>query len=152
MSTDPVPGPSSEPTPSDPRAWFARLGLSGQLLFFGGIAGVIAAFLPLISLGPLGSFGMVVQMWQGTICLLGYLATIAFAFLLYQPGGVKAEMKPLVWVAVGVAGLVALLSLWLLLVVLRVIQIAGIGAFVNFLAAGAVAAGAVLKARDEKLF
>ena len=65
MSTDdrlseaPPPPPASSPArdfPTPPRAsdsptveWFGRLELSGKLLLFGGLAGVIAAYFPLIS-------------------------------------------------------------------------------------------------------
>ena len=40
---------ADEQVPSPAQPWFARLGLSGKLLAIGGLAGIIVAFLPLIS-------------------------------------------------------------------------------------------------------
>jgi hypothetical protein len=164
------------------QAWLARLGLSGKLLAIGGLAGVLAVFLPLVSIqmqtpggvNLLGGKGgvsvagaglnetvLVVRDMRGILCLLGYLAALGLAYGLYAPAGLNP--KTFGWAAVGVGGVVALLALWLVLgalsgsgslgafgVSLRVSV--GVGAILNVLAAGAVAAGGFLKAREEKLF
>jgi len=163
------------------QAWLGRLGLSGKLLAVGGLVGVIAVFLPLLSMSmqlqiPGGAqlFGgkggvnipavsqsvMVLRSWQGVLCLVGYLATLALAFVLYPPNGLG--QKTLGWAGLGVGAFIALLALWLLLSALNgsggmmafgSLQITvGIGAILNLLAAAAVAAGGFLKAREEKLF
>jgi hypothetical protein len=154
------------------------LGLSGKILAIGGLVGVLAVFLPLLSmsmptLAGTSGFGgkgavnvqvvsssqsvMVVRDWRGVLCLLGYLAALALAFVLYPPNGLS--QKALGWAGVGVGAFIALLALWLLISALSgsggflgMRITVGIGAILNFLAAGAVAAGGFLKAREEKLF
>jgi hypothetical protein len=182
-----VPGPAPVTAPQlQPQlqlqplqAWLARLGLSGKILLIGGLIGVIAVFLPLLSmsmqmpsLGGAGGKGavnlpglstshsvMVVRDWRGTICLVGYLAALALAFVLYPPNGLG--QKALGWAGVAVGGLIALLALWLLILAFNGsagmagfgLKISvGIGAILNLLAAATVAAGGLLKAREEKLF
>jgi hypothetical protein len=188
MASEPI--PSSVPTPPAQlqlqplQAWLARLGLSGKLLAIGGLVGVIAVFLPLLSmsvqtqsLGGASPFGgragvslpevssstsvMVLRDWRGVLCLVGYLAALALAVVLYLPNGLA--QKGLGWAGVGVGAFIALLALWLLILALNgsssltgfgasfKISI-GVGAILNLLAAAAVAAGGVLKAREEKLF
>ena len=103
---------------------------------------------------------LVIQDWRGVICLLGYVAALALTYVLYRPDGLA--QKALGWAGAGVGALVTLLALWLLVgalggssslsgfgASLRVSV--GIGAFLNLLAAAAVAAGGVLKAREEQL-
>ena len=186
MASEPI--PSSVPTPPAQlqlqplQAWLARLGLSGKLLAIGGLVGVIAVFLPLLSMsfqmqtpGGTNLFGgkgavqlpavsssqsvMVIQDWKGVLCLLGYLASLALAFVLYPPNGLA--QKALGWAGVGVGGFITLLALWLLMQALNGssgmggfgFQVSvGIGAILNLLAGAAVAAGGFLKAREEKLF
>jgi len=172
-SSVPAPPPQLQPL----QAWLARLGLSGKLLAIGGLVGVIAVFLPLLSMSlqmPGGAqlFGgkggvnlpavstshsvMVVGDARGVLCLVGYLAALALAFVLYPPNGLG--QKALGWAGVGVGALIALLALWLLLGALNGsgglmgFQVTvGIGAILNLLAGAAVAAGGFLKAREEKL-
>jgi hypothetical protein len=160
------------------------LGLSGKLLAIGGLVGVIAVFLPLFSIsmqtptlsgahGFAGKSGvslpavsasqsvMVVRDWRGVLCLVGYLATLALAFVLYPPNGLS--QKALGWAGVGVGAFIALLALWLLILALSggpgiggfgsFFQVTvGIGAIFNLLAGATVAAGGFLKAREEALF
>jgi len=94
---------------------------------------------------------------RGVLCLVGYLAAVALAFVLYPPNGLG--QKALGWAGVGVGALIALLALWLLIAALNGsggmmgFQISvGIGAILNLLAAATVTAGGFLKAREEKLF
>jgi hypothetical protein len=91
---------------------------------------------------------------------VGYLATLALAFVLYPPNGLG--QKALGWAGVGVGAFIALLALWLLILALNgsagvatfggsfKISV-GFGAILNLLAGAAVAAGGFLKAREEKL-
>jgi hypothetical protein len=175
--------PPATPQPTPLQAWLARLGLSGKLLAIGGLVGVIAVFLPLLSMSMQvqmpegakllgGKSGvnlpavsssqsvMVVSNWRGVLCLLGYLAALALAIVLYPTNGLA--QKALGWAGAGVAGVVALLALWLLILAFNgsagmtgfggSFQVTvGIGAILNMLAAAAVAAGGFLKAREEKL-
>src|SRR5262249_2242883 len=162
------------------QAWLARLGLSGKLLAIGGLVGVIVVFLPLLSMSiqtPANAFGgkgavnlpgintsqsvMVLKDWRGVFCLLGYIAALALAYVLYQPNSLA--QKALYWAGAGVGAFIALLAFWLLILAFNgsaglstfggSFQISvGIGAILNLLAAAAVAAGGFLKAREEKLF
>jgi hypothetical protein len=132
--------PSLAPAPTQPL--FARLGLSGKLLLIGGLAGIIVAFLPLVSvslqmqipgggdpfgmLGGLGGGGqpamsvtktvMVFEDWRGKVGLVGYLVALIFAFVLYPPNGLRH--KALSWAAVGAGLLAAGLAIWLLVLAL----------------------------------
>jgi hypothetical protein len=131
QATSSVPAPALQPL----QAWLARLGLSGKLLAIGGLVGVIAVFLPLLSIsiemptpGGATAFGgkgganipgigmtqsvMVVRDWRGVICLIGYLAALALTYALYQPNGLG--QKAFGWAGAGVGALIALLALWLL--------------------------------------
>jgi hypothetical protein len=159
-------------------AWVERLGISGKLLAIGGLIGFIAVFFPLLSMSMQmpaigGKAGvsmpaisssqsmMVVGDWRGVLCLLGYVAAFALAFVLYPPNGLG--QKSLAWAGVGVGGFIALLALWLLILAVNgsaglvgfgaSIKISvGFGAIVNVLAGATVAAGGFLKAREVKLF
>jgi hypothetical protein len=155
--------PSHTPSPPPLTRWFNRLGVSGKLLVIGGAVGVIAAFLPFFSSSASGSgmrfsfSAMMIDPWQGKVCLAGYIAVIIMAWLLYVPAGVIN--KNLVWGLVGIAGLIAILSLWMFISVMRAGSTSGFGVsvgpgfgvFVNAGAAIAVTCGAFLKAREEKL-
>jgi hypothetical protein len=179
---------SVEAPPSPPvqpfQAWLGRLGLSGKILAIGGLVGVIAVFLPLLSMtiqmqvpGGANVFGgkggvnlpavsqsqsvLVIGDFRGILCLVGYLATLALTYVLYPPNGLG--QKALAWAGAGVGGFVTLLALWLLVTAFNgsaglsgfggSFQVSvGIGAILNILAAAAVAAGGVLKAREEQLF
>jgi len=180
MATEQV--TSSAPVSSPLQAWLARLGLSGKILAVGGLVGGIAVFLPLMSMSvqmpTLGGAGfggkggvnlptvgtsqsvLVIQDWRGVTCLLGYVAALAFTYVLYLPDGLR--QKSLGWAGAGVGTLVALLALWLLVGALSGSSnmngfgfgfhaSVGIGAILNLLAAATVAAGGFLKAREEKL-
>jgi hypothetical protein len=179
MATEQVSSSVQTPTssPQQPlQAWLARWGISGKLLVIGGLVGVIAVFLPLVTISTqLGGnmFGgkaavnvptvssshsvLVIGDFRGILCLLGYVAAAALAFVLYPPSGLG--QKPLAWAGVGVGGFITLLALWLLFGTLSgsgslgfaSISV-GLGAIINLLAAGAVTAGGVLKAREEQLF
>jgi hypothetical protein len=161
--------------------WLARLGLSGKLLAGGGLVGLIAVFLPLLSVSiqmpteasvlagksgaALPTVGMsqsflVIRDWRGDLCLVGYLAALGLTYLLYAPSAPR--QKFLGWAGAGVGGVVALLALWLLASAFSGSSSmsgfgasfrvsVGLGAILNLLAAAAVAAGGFLKAREEKL-
>ena len=158
------------------RGW-QRVALSGKVLAVGGLVGAVAVFLPLISMSmqmpTLGGhmFGkagvnlpgvstsnsvMVVQDFRGVLCLMGYLAALALAFVLYPPNGLG--QKNLGWAGLGVGAFITLLALWLLVGALggsgamMGLKISvGIGAILNLLAGATVAAGGFLKAREEHL-
>jgi len=176
MASEQVPS-SVTAAPASPQlqalqAWLARLGLSGKLLAIGGLVGVIAVFLPLVSMsiqldtagvGGKGGAGvssshsvMVIGDFRGVLCLVGYVAALALAFVLYPPNGLV--QKALGWAGVGVGAFIALLALWLLVGALSGsgslmgfrISV-GFGAILNLLAGAAVAAGGLLKAREEQL-
>ena len=156
--------PSLSPMPSRP--WFDRLGLSGKLLAFGAVAGIVVAFLPLVSVSFDMNFlkgnrtAMVVEDWRGKVCLATYLGALVLAFVLYPPHGLS--QKALCWVGV-VAGLVVtVLAVWLLFLAIdaatdnlmglgKIRASVGVGAVLNVVAAGVVTAGGFLKAREEKL-
>src|SRR5262245_56495053 len=66
MANDPVPNIALPPK----QPWFARLGMSGKLLLFGAVAGIIAAFLPLAAVsvelqGPGGANIFPIPGFQG---------------------------------------------------------------------------------------
>jgi hypothetical protein len=179
----PTPDAPALAAPSPLAAWFARLGLSGKVLTFAALAGIIAVFLPLLTISMsvqmpsvpglkinqigAGQSGlsnskssMVVEDWRGQLALVGYIAALVLAFVLYPPNGLG--QKALCWAGVGAGALVALLALWALIVVLNagsndimgmaIMKVSpGIGAFLNLAAGIGVAVGAVLKAREEKL-
>jgi hypothetical protein len=149
------------------------------------VVGVIAAFLPFASVSvqmqgpggadPFGMFGgrgggqpamsvnktaMVIENWRGAVGLVGYVAAVVLAFVLYPRQGLTR--KALSWAAVAAGLLVAVLAVWLLVLALdtgsadlmgmgSVKSSVGFGAFINVVAAVAVAAGGLLKAREEKL-
>jgi hypothetical protein len=187
VATDQLPSSSvAPPLPAQLaplQAWMARLGLSGKLLAIGGLVGVIAVFLPLLTMSmqlstPGGGnlFGgkggvslpavsssqsvLVIGDFRGVLCLLGYVAALALAYVLYPPSGLG--QKALGWAGLGVGGFITLLALWLLVGALNgsagmmgfgasfKISV-GLGAILNLLAAATVAAAGFLKAREENL-
>jgi hypothetical protein len=138
MATEQLPssGPAS-PSPLQPlQAWLGRLGLSGKLLTAGSLVGVLAVFLPLVTMSvelqtPVsGQFGgkgaasapavsasqsvMVLRDWRGVLCLLSYVAALALAYVLYPPNGLS--QRTLGWAGLGVGGFITLLALWLLVI------------------------------------
>jgi hypothetical protein len=172
MSSEKV--PPSAPPPS--QIW-ARWGQSGKLLVIGAVVGIIAVFLPLVSMSVttsgFGGFALpgmpsgevtvnnasasVINDWRGVVDLLAYAASLVFAFILYPP-----RQQRLVLAALGTGGVAVVLALWLLIAAMRAgsgiavpvmsYQVSvGIGAYLNFVGAGLVATGAVLKAREEKV-
>jgi hypothetical protein len=180
MASEQVPSAVPAPPPQIQvfQAWWARLGLSGKLVAIGGLVGVVAVFLPLLSMSmqmpTLGgnAFGkagvnpsavstsnsvMVIQDMRGVLCLVGYVAALAFAVVLYPPNGLG--QKTLGWAGLGIGAFVTLFALWLLVAALggsgamMGLKISvGIGAIFNLLAGAAVTAGGFLKAREEQLF
>ncbi len=172
MASEQVPSPTTAP-----KFPLARLGFSGTLLLIGGLVGIIAAFLPLVSVrvqGPvganpfqvLGSIGeptmhefsgleremsvKVVQDWREKVGLACYLAALICAFVLYPPNGLG--QKPLCWAGVGAGLLVSVLSIWLVVDLMGMGKVTvEFGAVLNIVAAVMVAAGGFLKAREEKL-
>jgi hypothetical protein len=146
MATEQLPGSAPAPVASQQiqplQAWLARLGLSGKLLAIGGLVGLIAVFLPLLSVSmqmnttdlskAFGGKGvnvpainipsvsrsvMVIGDWRGTLCFLGYLGVGALAFLLYPANGLR--QKGLAWAGVGVGAFLALFALWLVILALN---------------------------------
>jgi hypothetical protein len=185
MASEQIPGsvlaPPTASQSSPLQAWLARAGLSGKLLAIGGAVGVVVVFFPLLSMSfqmqmPAGAGALadkvnlaavstsqsvkVVSDWRGVLCLLGYVAAVVLAVVLYPPNGLG--QKTLAWAGAGVGGFIALLALWLLFAAFSgsagvatfggSFQISiGIGAILNLLAGAAVAAGGFLKAREEGL-
>jgi hypothetical protein len=105
---------------------------------------------------------MVVDNWRGKLSLLGYLAALAFAWLLYPPG--RSPAKQFTWASTGVGIVLVLLGLWLLIDTVRsrsggdmmgfasASVTPGVGSFLNLAAAAAVAVAAMMKGREERLF
>lgn len=183
MATEQV--PTSVPVASQLpplQAWLGRLGLSGKVLAIGAVVGLIAVFLPLLTmstqmstLGGANTFGgkggvhlpavsasqsvMVLRDWRGVLCLVGYVAALALAYVLYPPNGLA--QKNLGWAGLGAGAFVTLLALWLLvdahngsgsMMGFVGFQISvGIGAILNLLSGAAVTVGGFLKAREEGL-
>jgi hypothetical protein len=160
---------STQAGPDASAGWLSRCGLSGKLFVAGGLIGLVATFLPLLSFSMemMGFFRgnqtvMVFDDWRGKLSLLGYLAALAFAFLLYPPG--RSPTKLLVWTGVGVGAGLVLLGIGLLVSTLQsrggadmmgmanAQMTPGIGSFVNLAAAAAVAVAGMIKGREEKLF
>jgi hypothetical protein len=152
-----------------PAGWLSRSGWSGKLFIAGGLIGLVAAFLPLIStsMEMMGFLSgnqtlTVVDDWRGKVSLPGYLAALAFAWVLYPPG--RSPAKPLAWISLGVGVVLVLLGIGLLIDTLRsrggadMMGMAsarvtpGIGAFVNLAAAAAVAVAGLIKGQEERLF
>jgi hypothetical protein len=145
-----------------------RLGKSGLLMCVGGLLGVVAVFLPLVSMsvdmgGMMNVRGSatVIDDWRGKAGIAGYIAAVVFTVLLYPPQG--RPKKELAAAAIGVGVAVALLAVWLLTAALNSGSMdmmglgnarvgVGAGAIINVLAGAAVLAGAILKAREEQLF
>ena len=106
------------PSPAT-QQWFARLGNSGKLMAIGGVAGIIATLLPLASvsvdmLGIASTSGssMVIDSWQGKICLAGYIIAVALSFVLYSPGGLT--QKNMGWAGLATGALTALFAIILI--------------------------------------
>jgi hypothetical protein len=172
MASDPPPLPPETP----PSPIMARLGIGGIVMVIAAVIGIIATFLPLVSYSMTafgvtqsGSGGKPVNDWRGVLDLLCYLAVIVLAVLLVV--GSRTAVKGLCWGAIGVGAFALLMALLLLFATMSSTntQISGnapglgsmgvsggsspaLGTILNLLAAAAVAAGAVLKAREEKLF
>lgn len=161
----PVPPPRSG---FDFAAWWANLGLSGKLLACGGLAGVLCAFLPAMSVSVSGGglnvseSVMVVRPWQGKLGLLGFAGCLVIAFLLYQSPP-SPKKRQLLLGLLGCAGVAVLMTVWLFFDVLSAgshtqamfasaSTSTGIGMYLTVLAAIAVGAGAGMKAKEEKLF
>jgi hypothetical protein len=138
MASEQVPTSALAPAPqlSALQGWLGRLGLSGKLLAIGGLVGLIAVFMPLLTMSiqmpTLGSARvfttkvsvnglpvnssqsvLVVGDWRGILCLFGYGAALALSFVLYPPNGLG--QKALGWAGVCVGGFISLLALWLLI-------------------------------------
>jgi hypothetical protein len=105
---------------------------------------------------------MVADDWRGKVSLPGYLAALAFAWLLYPPG--RSPARPLAWAGVAVGVGLVLLGGGLLIGTLQSrgasdmmgmasAQVTpGVGAFVNLAAAAAIAVAGMVKGREEMLF
>jgi hypothetical protein len=148
------------PTPMDHfRAWFGRLGLSGRLAFFGGLVGLIAVWMPALTVKVAGFTDsyVVFTHWTGKLAFMAYVAALTCAHLLYQPRPLD-QQRVVVWSFLGGSGLAVLLALGLFVHVATVgdsslsssIHV-GIGCYLNVICSLAVASGALLKARDEGL-
>jgi len=115
-----------------PVGFLARLGLSGNLLVFGGLAGIVTCFLPVLSisiepvLGPRETKTIqAIDDWRGVICLIGYFALVVIAILLYPASGFPN--KNLCGVAIGIGMLVFLLAVWLLIVAYNSVKAMQVG-------------------------
>jgi hypothetical protein len=154
----------------------ARLGVGGMVMGVAAVIGVIAVFLPLVSysvsvlgMTQSGSGGKPADDWRGKLDLLCYIAAIVLTVLLAV--GSRAAVKALCWGAIGVGAAALLMALLLLFATMSSskAELSGnapglgsmgvsagsspaVGTILNVLAAVGVAVGAVLKAREEKLF
>jgi hypothetical protein len=133
------------------------------------VAGIVATLLPLISfsmevmgIASAHQTSMVVDSWQGKICLAGYLAAIALSFVLYSTRSLTN--KNLGWAGIAVGALTLLFAVILMIRAMQATSGAsdpfgfgaarvsvGFGTYLNVLTAAAVAAGGFLKAREERL-
>ena len=144
--TDPLPEDlPDEPTPGAGMpvgAWLGRLGASGSLVVFGSAGGVVASFLPAVP------HHLLIEITLGVFALFAYLGCVALAWLLYQRKR-HPQRVGLSWALLGCAAFLALSALGLFF---KFLGHASIGTYLNVLAAGAVAFGAFLKAKEERLF
>jgi len=115
-----------------PAGFFARLGLSGNLLVFGGLAGIVICFLPIVSislkplLGPTETKTVqAIDDWRGTISLVGYFILVMLAILLYPASGFPN--KNLCGIAIGIGVLVFSLGIWLLILVYNSVKTVQVG-------------------------
>ena len=176
MASEQVPRPTRAP-----RFPLARLGFSGTLLLIGGLVGIIAAFLPLVSIsfpmqGPganpaganpfqmLGGIGepTIYDSYQRTMSVkvvqdwrgkVGLAGYLAALICAFvlYPPNGLGQ-KALCWAGVGAGLLVTVLAFWLLIDLMGMGRVTvEIGAVLNIVAGVMVAAGGFLKAREEKL-
>jgi hypothetical protein len=171
-------------------SWLVRSGVAGKVMAAGAALGMVAAFLPLatvsmqmggptqqvtnpmqLMMGPMqqmmGTVSAsrtvtVIDDWRGKAIVVGSLAGLAFAWLLYPPG--RSPAKWMCWTAVGVGVATGLLAFWLFIDAMRsrgggdlmgmgsVSSSMGIGAVVALLAGAGMAVGALFKGREERLF
>jgi peptidoglycan/LPS O-acetylase OafA/YrhL len=153
MAEEPAPTPPAEPTPPAPPAAPGGSLLdqmaphATKIMLGAAVLGVICAFLPLVSF--LGTSAAVFRATEGTIGLIGYVGVGVLAGLMLQNPNLPSA-KQLSLAALITAGVVALLAIILLIRVIG--EAAGIGAYLNVLAALALVAGAVVQAKKVKLF
>ncbi len=142
--TSPIPQLQSVPQVQPLQAWLARLGLSGKLLVIGGLVGVVAVFLPLLSMsmstqmqtpttfGNPSQFGSIkgapnvpaapaVSSSQSVMVAKDWRGVLclvgylaALALTFVLYPPTGLGQKNLGWAGVGVGALSALLALWLL--------------------------------------
>ncbi len=159
MNTTPTPLPLS--TKDNPpvkesgfktqmKGWLDRSKLHGKLIGGGAILGVICAFLPLVSItvADVRVSAMILDCWQGVMSFLAYIACGVGAWMLYRPEKHRLHQK-MIYGLLGSAGLIALFALWMVIAARSAL---GFGAILNVLVAAAVATGAFLKAKEEKVF
>ena len=132
------------------RAWLDRTGLHGKLIAGGAVLGIICAFLPLVSIrvGEISFSAMIIEVWQGWMSFLAYIACGIGAWLLYQPSQHRLH-KQFMYALLGSAGLIVLFALWMAVAARSVL---GFGAILNVIVASGVGAGVFLKAKEEKVF
>lgn len=153
---DPVPPPSnpSGGIPTDPKQIMAKLDLAGKLLGGGAIVGIVATFLPIVSISiPAAardmiaySSPMVLDAWHGKLLLLGYAATLFFVYRFYFSN--QPVPRNILLASVGVAGAVVVVAFILFIDARRA---AGFGTYLSVLAAAAVGYGGFLKAKESKV-
>ena len=150
LTADELPAVKDSGVKAQMIGWMNRSGLHGKLIAGGAILGVICAFLPLVSVkaGGISVSAMILECWQGIMSFLAYIACGAGAWMLYQPEKHRLHLK-LVYGLLECAGLIALFALWMAFAARSVI---GFGAILNVLVAVAVATGAYLKAKADKVF
>lgn len=132
------------------KTWLDRTGLHGKLIAGGSVLGVICAFLPLASIsgGGISISVSIIEVWQGWMSFIAYIACGVGAWMLYQPVQHRLH-KNFMYGLLGAAGLIVLFALWMAIAARSAI---GFGAILNVLTAAAVGAGAFLKAKEEKVF
>jgi hypothetical protein len=125
--------------------WFTGLGITGKMVLFGSIIGIIAAFM---TLGRGDESVRLVQDWRGVLSLLAYFAAGCLSVLLYLPGG-HPQQRNMSRALLAAGVLVAVFAAWL---ALSNWKAGPVTLCLNLIAAGAVAIGALFKAFDERIF
>lgn len=153
MSSPPPSSPPPSP-PSPSKNPLEQFGTNGLIVAGSALVGLISVFLPAASVSA-GGFSHSIactDVAQGIFGLILYIAAGALIALIAFKV-VAGQEKNLLYGLLGAAGLGLIFALWLLIRALGWTGYSlGFGAILNLLAAGGVAAGAFLKAKEEKVF
>jgi hypothetical protein len=163
MSTDADP-PSAPPPAASPMAKLAPL--APQILIGSAVVGLISCFLPAVTVSVLGVSKSVAvfEDWRGKLGLVAYVGVGVMAFQMMTK---KVAPRPQLLAVLITSGVAVLLALMLLVSVGNATGSAGggpaaellksgvktgIGCYLDLLASLAMAGGAVVLAKQEKLF